>query len=50
MMIRDRIRKELMSAHKPPVLPPELEEPPMAPDFTPLSCSPVRLFSQRKIA
>jgi hypothetical protein len=29
MMIRDRIRKELMSAHKPPIVPPEVEEPPV---------------------
>jgi hypothetical protein len=29
MMIRDRIAKELMSAHEPVVVQPEVEEPPM---------------------
>jgi hypothetical protein len=28
MMIRHQIGKELMSAHEPPVVPPEVEEPP----------------------
>jgi hypothetical protein len=31
MMIRDRTGKELMSAHEPPVVQPEVEEPPVVP-------------------
>jgi hypothetical protein len=31
MTIHHRIGKELMSAHEPPVVPPEVEEPPVVP-------------------